>query len=62
MNIKQQNYVLLFKFDKKNEKLIEMKSNLKLDLLNQIPDSFLIFTDGVYFIFIYSFSLHYLNI
>jgi hypothetical protein len=48
MNIKQQNYVLLFKFDKKNEKLIEMKSNLKLDLLNQIPDSFLIFTDGVY--------------
>ena len=62
MNIKQQNYVQLYKFDKKSEILIELKSNLKLDLLNQVPDSFLIFTDGVYFIFIYSFSLHYLNI
>ena len=44
----QQNHVLLFKLDKTNETFIPLKasSNLKLDLLNQIPDSSLIFTDG----------------
>jgi hypothetical protein len=43
----QQQQVLLFKFDKNAEILIQLTTKkLNLDLLNQMPDSSLVFSDG----------------
>ena len=58
----EDNQVILFKLDKLSEQLVQLSGpKLKLDLLNQIPDSSLIFTDGEYFTFYSNSFFFFLN-